>query len=60
MNSFPFSMGEPLHKTNSFIDTTGATQDYVEDCPVCCHPNLIHVAIDEEGEVDVWGEAEPS
>jgi hypothetical protein len=31
---------------------------YVEDCPVCCRPQVIHVAIDEDGEVSIWGEAE--
>lgn len=25
--------------------TAGHSQDYVEDCPVCCNPNLIHVEI---------------
>ena len=35
----------------------GAVQDYVEDCPVCCNPNVIHVEIDEDGDVRVWGEA---
>ena len=34
------------------------SQKYVEDCPVCCHPNVIHVEIDEHGEVPSWGEAE--
>jgi hypothetical protein len=36
----------------------GRRQDYVEDCPVCCRPNLIHVEIDDDGEISVWGEAE--
>ena len=36
----------------------GASQEYVEDCPVCCHPNVIHVEIDEDGEVRVWVEGE--
>ena len=36
----------------------GSSQEYVEDCPVCCRPNLIHVEIDDEGEANVWGEAE--
>jgi hypothetical protein len=36
----------------------GASQEYVEDCPVCCHPNVIHVEIDEEGEARVWAEGE--
>jgi DNA-directed RNA polymerase subunit RPC12/RpoP len=36
----------------------GSIQEYVEDCPVCCRPNLIHVQIDEDGEARVWAEAE--
>jgi hypothetical protein len=36
----------------------GSNQEYVEDCPVCCRPNLIHVEIDEDGEAKVWAEAE--
>ena len=36
----------------------GAHQQYIEDCPVCCRPNVIHVNIDEEGETTVWAEAE--
>lgn len=38
--------------------TEGHTQSYVEDCPVCCAPNEIHVEIDEMGNVRVWAEAE--
>ena len=41
------------------LDVTGGHhQDYVEDCPVCCRPNVIHVEIDEDGETRVWSEAE--
>jgi predicted RNA-binding Zn-ribbon protein involved in translation (DUF1610 family) len=36
----------------------GQSQEYVEDCPVCCHPNLIHVEIDEGQEPRVWAERE--
>ena len=36
----------------------GSSQKHVEDCPVCCRPNLIHVEIDEEGEARAWAEAE--
>jgi hypothetical protein len=36
----------------------GESQQYVEDCPVCCHPNVIHVDMDEDGTLHVWGEAE--
>ena len=27
----------------------GTTQDYVEECAVCCRPNVVHVEIDDEG-----------
>lgn len=41
------------------IDASGGSrQQYVEDCPVCCHPNVIHVDIDSRGGVSSWGEAE--
>ncbi len=36
----------------------GASQEYVEDCPVCCRSNLIHVKIDEDGTSTVWAEPE--
>lgn len=36
----------------------GDSQTYVEDCPVCCRPNVIHVEVDEHGTVNVWGEPE--
>ena len=36
----------------------GRSQSYVEDCPVCCHPNVIHVDIDDQGHSSLWGEAE--
>ena len=37
----------------------GDVQVYGEDCPVCCHPNVIHVEFDEAwDEPRVWAEAE--
>jgi len=36
----------------------GASQEYVEDCPVCCQPNIVHVEIDPDGEPQVWSEPE--
>ena len=36
----------------------GGRQEYVEDCPVCCSPNVIHVELDEEGSARVWAESE--
>jgi len=38
--------------------SAGATQEYVEDCPVCCRANVIHVEIDGDGGVDVRAVAE--
>jgi hypothetical protein len=38
--------------------SAGESQQYVEDCPVCCRPNLIHVEIEEGGEPRVWAERE--
>ncbi|MGD9644064.1 MAG: CPXCG motif-containing cysteine-rich protein [Pirellulales bacterium] len=38
--------------------SAGASQEYVEDCPVCCRPNVVHVEVDEEGSVTVWAEGE--
>ena len=36
----------------------GESQEYVEDCPVCCRPNVLHVEIDEDGSARVWAEGE--
>ncbi len=36
----------------------GEEQRYVEDCPVCCSPNVIYVALDAEGLHHVHAEAE--
>ncbi len=38
--------------------SAGSVQSYVEDCPVCCNPNVVHVNIDEDGDVRVWSQAE--
>ena len=38
--------------------SAGSNQEYIEDCPVCCHPNVIHVDIDEDGDVRIWAESE--
>lgn len=37
--------------------SAGASQQYVEDCPVCCHPNIIHVQLDGD-EASAWAESE--
>ncbi len=42
------------------LDRSGGTeQQYGEDCPVCCNPNVIHVEFFGEDESPrVWAEAE--
>lgn len=38
--------------------SAGAHQNYVEDCPVCCRPNVVHLDIDDDGDVRSWSEPE--
>jgi hypothetical protein len=40
--------------------SAGECQDYVEDCPVCCRPNVVHIRIDTDGGIRCWGEGEAS
>lgn len=37
--------GEPV---TTFVDlSAGLSQSYIEDCQVCCRPNLLYVTIDD-------------
>ena len=36
----------------------GQRQEYVEDCPVCCNPNVIFVEFDSDGQANIWSRAE--
>lgn len=49
--------GEP---NETFVDeSAGGSQEYVEDCQVCCRPNVLRISINEEnGEVQVQNEFE--
>lgn len=38
--------------------SAGEHQEYVEDCPVCCRANVIHVELDEDADPVVWSESE--
>ena len=38
--------------------SAGAEQEYIEDCPVCCHPNVIQIEIDGRGRVLITAHAE--
>ena len=41
------------------VDLTGGrSQQYVQDCQVCCQPNVLSVSFDEDGRVSVWAEPE--
>lgn len=49
--------GEPIDVR---VDPTAGThQEYVEDCPVCCRPNVLRVNVDpESGDVHVDASSE--
>jgi len=34
------------------MNVSGAEPDYIEDCPVCCRPIMMHCRTDENGEFD--------
>ena len=38
--------------------SAGSRQSYVEDCQVCCRPNLLRVRFDAEGSARVEAEGE--
>jgi len=38
--------------------SAGTVQSYVEDCPVCCNPNVIEVTLEPGGCVRVSSRAE--
>ena len=41
------------------LDPSGGTeQKYVEDCPVCCNPNVVHVEVFGDDTPRVWAESE--
>lgn len=49
--------GEP---NLTFVDVSaGNHQSYVEDCQVCCRPNVLYIALDEDTlEIDISSEFE--
>lgn len=44
----------------TFVDiSAGSQQSYVEDCQVCCQPNVLYIYIDEETlEIEINSEPE--
>jgi DNA-directed RNA polymerase subunit RPC12/RpoP len=62
---------EPMQDEASYICTScgeeivvpidlsaGESQEYTEDCPVCCHPNAIRIEVSENGDIQVWADRE--
>jgi hypothetical protein len=47
--------GEPIEL---LVDDSIGPQQYIEDCPVCCRPIEVAVAIDDDGELQVTASAE--
>ncbi len=48
-NNIDFSCAYCGEKNTTFIDiSAGSQQSYVEDCQVCCQPNVLDITIDEE------------
>lgn len=40
------------------VDPTGGeVQEYIEDCPVCCNPNLLRIHFDRHGYAEVSADA---
>lgn len=43
----------------TFVDlSAGSQQSYVEDCQVCCQPNVLYLYVDEES-LDIEISSEP-
>lgn len=38
--------------------SAGTVQEYVEDCPVCCHPIVIRLRFDDNGDAHIRSESE--
>ena len=35
------------------VDSSAGSQEYIEDCQVCCRPILFHLHVDHSGDVSV-------
>ena len=47
--------GEPI---GILLDASVRSQQYIEDCQVCCRPITLSVEVDDDGSVDVRASAE--
>lgn len=39
--------GEPI---SVLVDSSGGSQQYIEDCQVCCQPIVFHLSVDLDGD----------
>ena len=47
----PYQCGFCGEQNWTFVDASGGPeQTYVEDCQVCCRPNVLRVQVDPEGQ----------
>ncbi len=49
INSAEYSCAYCGEVNITFVDLSlGSQQSYIEDCQVCCHPNVLYLNVDEE------------
>ncbi len=54
----PWSCGMCGERNETLLDPSGGyEQEYVEDCTVCCRPNLLRISVDP-GSLEVWVESD--
>nr|ALS90256.1 cysteine-rich CPXCG [uncultured bacterium] len=60
LTPLPYSCAACGEINETQLDLSGGyTQEYVEDCTVCCRPNILTIAVDEESlEVSISNELE--
>lgn len=49
------SCGEEIQVS---LDPSAGDQQYIEDCPVCCVPNVLRISWNADGSADVRAERE--
>jgi hypothetical protein len=59
-NTAEYSCAYCGETSTTFVDiSAGSQQSYVEDCQVCCQPNVLFVTVDEETlEIEIATEPE--
>ncbi len=55
----PYSCAFCGEENEVFVDGSGArTQQFTEDCAVCCRPNLLTISIERDGWISINVERE--